>query len=378
MNLKAFNIFGLNSFIFTSIFLIFIVSLPNFGFLRVYLICIHFMIFYFFIIYRYKKIYNKSIIIIAALIAYIFIQNIFIQDSIFTIFQAVVMTGFLFLASQIALLEADDFVKKERYKILSKILLVLLPFFFISFGDWSDFRKPGIFMNPNITSHLSLMLLPFILLGLDKKIYKILAITIVLALTIITASRSALLALVLSLLAYFLVIKFPKINFLTLTLTMLLAIVISIYAVETAIWIFSNISYLLGGSSSRLLYTGYNGRDVLLEYAINRFETQPILGLGFDATKFNLDGHILGTHNGLIEILLKFGIIGTVIFIIFCLNLIWMASKNNNKFKPVAIMSLCAIFSLSTNSSTFFVLNYLFIYVIILVFVGYRIKNEYV
>jgi len=376
MTLKASSIFGLNSFILTSIILVFVISLPEFSFLRVYLIIIHFIIFYFFAICRYKKLGNKSIVIITTLVAYILIQNIFLQDSILTIFQALTMTVFLFFASQIGLLEADSFFYKEKYKKLSKALLFLLPFFFISFGSWSDFRKPGLFMNPNITSHLSMMLLPFILLGLDRKRYKIIAIGLVLALITITASRSALMALVLSLLAYLVTIRFPKINFLSLTIIISSVISISIYAVEIAIWIFKNLSSITGASNSRLLYTGYNGRDILLEYAINRFETQPMLGLGFDSTKFNLDGNVLGTHNGLIEILLKFGIIGSIIFIIFCLNLIWMVSKHNAKFKPVAMMSLCAIFSLSTNSSTFFVLNYLFIYVVILVFVGYKLRYE--
>ncbi len=293
------------------------------------------------------------------------------------IVQSIALVLFLFFTSQIALAEGKSFYHKEQYKTLSKILLILLPFFLVSFTRWSDFRQPGLFMNPNITSHLAVMLLPFILLGLDRKKYKFLAVMLVALITVITASRSATLAFILSLLSYIFVTKFPRSNFFTLFLLLATVLGISIYSVEIADWVAGHVSGLASSSDSRLLDTGYNGRDVLMQLALERFQSQPIIGLGFDGVKFDRGGgRELGTHNGLIETLIKFGIIGTVIFALFCLSLIWMTSKHNPRFKAVTVMSLAAIFSLSTNSSTFFVLNYLFIYSVILVYLGYRAQDE--
>ncbi len=259
---------------------------------------------------------------------------------------------------------------------ISKTLLILLPLFLISFTRWSDVREPGLFQNPNITSHLSVMLLPLILLGLDKNRYKVLAIILVILVTLITASRSATLALFLSLFAYAFVTKFPKSHFITLFLLLGTILVFSFYSVDIATWVSSSFSSVTSASDSRLLNTGYNGRDVIMQLAMDRFKAQPIIGLGFDGVKFELEGHELGTHNGLIETLIKFGIIGTTIFTAFFLSLIWMTSKHNSVFKPATVMSLAAILSLSTNSSTFLLLNYLFIYSVLLVYLGYGVKSQ--
>ncbi|WP_351119075.1 O-antigen ligase family protein [Psychrobacter sp. SMN/5/1215-MNA-CIBAN-0208] len=378
MNIKSPNFISLNSFVLTSILVIFIVSFSALAPLRAPLIVIHFALFYFLVMYKHQiVIMNKSLIAIFSLVFFVVIQSIIFQGSMLIIVQSIALVLFLFFTSQIALAEGKSFYHKEQYKTLSKILLILLPFFLVSFTRWSDFRQPGLFMNPNITSHLAVMLLPFILLGLDRKKYKFLAVMLVALITVITASRSATLAFILSLLSYIFVTKFPRSNFFTLFLLLATVLGISIYSVEIADWVAGHVSGLASSSDSRLLDTGYNGRDVLMQLALERFQSQPIIGLGFDGVKFDRGGgRELGTHNGLIETLIKFGIIGTVIFALFCLSLIWMTSKHNPRFKAVTVMSLAAIFSLSTNSSTFFVLNYLFIYSVILVYLGYRAQDE--
>ncbi|AMN66921.1 O-antigen ligase family protein [Psychrobacter sp. P11G5] len=378
MNIKSPNFISLNSFVLTSILVIFIVSFSALAPLRAPLIVIHFALFYFLVMYKHQiVIMNKSLIAIFSLVFFVVIQSIIFQGSMLIIVQSIALVLFLFFTSQIALAEGKSFYHKEQYKTLSKILLILLPFFLVSFTRWSDFRQPGLFMNPNITSHLAVMLLPFILLGLDRKKYKFLAVMLVAVITVITASRSATLAFILSLLSYIFVTKFPRSNFFTLFLLLATVLGISIYSVEIADWVAGHVSGLASSSDSRLLDTGYNGRDVLMQLALERFQSQPIIGLGFDGVKFDRGGgRELGTHNGLIETLIKFGIIGTVIFALFCLSLIWMTSKHNPRFKAVTVMSLAAIFSLSTNSSTFFVLNYLFIYSVILVYLGYRAQDE--
>ena len=376
MNTRAPKLISLNSFLLSSILIIFIVSFSSMAPLRAPLIVVHFSLFYFLVMYKHKiVIMNKSLIIVFSLIIFVVIQSIIFQGSILTIVQSIALVLFLFFTSQIALAEGNSFYYNKQYKTLSKILLVLLPFFLISFTRWSDFRQPGLFMNPNITSHLSVMILPFILLGLDQKKYKILAVIIVILVTLITASRSATLAFSLGLLTYIFVTIFPKSDFFTLFILLASVLGISIYSVEIADWFAGNFSSIASSSDSRLLDTGYNGRDILMQLSLERFKSQPVLGLGFDGVKFNFAGHELGTHNGLIETLIKFGLVGSFIFTLFCLSLIWMTSKHNARFKAATIMSMASIFSLSTNSSTFFVLNYLFIYTVLLVYLGYRVRT---
>ncbi|WP_299188336.1 O-antigen ligase family protein [uncultured Psychrobacter sp.] len=379
MNIRAPNFISLNSFVLTSILVIFIVSFSSLASLRAPLVVVHFTLFYFLIMYKHQMlIMNKSLIFILSLVIFVVIQSIIFQGTLLIIVQSIALVLFLFFTSQIALAEGQSFYQKEQYKTLSKTLLISLPFFLVSFTSWSDFRQPGLFMNPNITSHLAMMLLPFILLGLDHRKYKILAVIIVALITVITASRSATLAFILSLLSYIFVTKFPRSSFFTLFILLATVLGISIYSVEIADWVAGNFSGLASSSDSRLLDTGYNGRDILMHLALERFESQPIIGLGFDGVKFDRGGgRELGTHNGLIETLLKFGVIGAFIFALFCLSLIWMTSKHNARFKAATIMSLAAIFSLSTNSSTFFVLNYLFIYSVLLVYIGYRVQNNF-
>lgn len=376
MSTRNINIFGFNSFVISSIFIVFIIGFPSLAFLRPILLPLHIIFFYLLILYRYKKVYtNVSIIILLLLILYIIVQSLVLQDDNLVIAQALTVTSLLFFCSQIALSERKSFYYQNKFKGLSKILLFTLPFFLISFTDWSATRQPGLFNNPNITGHLSVILLPFALLGLPGKRLKYISIFIVLLIVLSTASRSSLMALLLGLTTYLLVYKFQKLSFLALTSIIAIVVLISMYAVEIAVSIFNKFSSLLSGVDSRLLYLSYNGRDKIFDYALSRFETQPWFGLGFGGTKFDLDGHILGTHNGYIELLLKFGILGTTLFFLYSISLLWMTSKHNTKYKASTMMSLAAISSLSTNSSTFFVLNYLFIYCVMLVSIGYKVSS---
>lgn len=374
--MKAPTLISINAFVLSSILVIFIVSFSEFAFLRAPLIVVQFLLFYMLVLYKHKKVViNNSLIFVFLLIAYVLIQGLIFQSSFITLFQSGAMVAFLFFISQIALIEGKNFYYQQQYKTLAKTLLILLPFFLISFNQWSPFRQPGLFRNPNITSHLAVMILPFVLLGLSQRKYKYLAIVIVLAVLLVTASRSATLAFALSLLAYAVITRLPKTGFPGLFLLLGSILLASIYSVDIATWVSGRFTELVSSSDSRLLDTGYNARDVLLEISVNRFKEQPVLGVGFDGTKIILDGHELGTHNGLVETLLKLGLIGTSIFTAFFLYLVWMTSKHNSIFKPVTAMSFAAILSLSTNSSTFLVLNYLFIYSVLLAYLGYSVRN---
>ncbi|WP_366521875.1 O-antigen ligase family protein [uncultured Psychrobacter sp.] len=227
-------------------------------------------------------------------------------------------------------------------------------------------------MNPNTTGHISILLIPFILLGfINKKKFIILIWLISLFIITIVESRSTLLAWLLCLSSYLIVLKFPKINFVFTTILVCTSTLISVYAIDFAVWLLFDVLNLLGHYDTRFLYLEYNGRDVIWESALNRFYNEPYFGLGFGGSKFEIEGHTFDTHNGFLEILLRLGLIGTILFFIYSLNLSYMISKSNLNIKPILVVSLVAIMSLATNSATFFVFNYLFLYVNILIYVAF-------
>lgn len=375
---NANKVFGISIFLLTSILVILVISIPSLSFLRVPLILAHIILFYLTILVFKKNIkIGFGLNLMLALVFYILIQNIYLSEDIIVVVQSIVMPLLVIITAQIARLNANFFYENEQYKTLAKLLLCIFPFFLISINIWSESRLSGLFMNPNITAHMAVMLLPFILLGVNTKKLKFLAIIFAFIIVAVTASRSGLMALTLGLSGFFIVNFFKKLGFFSLILLIGGAVSVSLYAVDIAISMVSQL-HQYSASDSRLLYTGYNGRDILMDLAFERFKNQPWFGMGFDGAKFDLygDGSELGTHNGLMDLLLRMGIIGSILFFIYSLHLIYLTSKNNFKFKPIATMSLICIFSLSTNSSTFFVFNYLFLYTIILVYVGYEVSSK--
>ncbi|ELZ9146927.1 ligase [Acinetobacter baumannii] len=369
------KVFGIQAFIISSLIVIFIVSIPALAILRVPLLLAHISLFYFCVFLFRKRIHIERISFgVAVLLFYVLVQNLMLQEDWIVIAQAVTMVTLVFFTTQIAQSLGENFYESGQYKKLSKFLFFLLPFFCVSFMSWTESRQAGLFMNPNITGHLSVMLLPFILLGLRKKKFIVLAMVIALLVAIITASRSTLMALLLSCAGYVFVSMFPRIKFLIVFLLILTTTLVSMYAVDFAVWLLKDVLNLVDKYDSRFLYLGYNGRDILMEQALERFSHQPVLGLGFDGAKFEIDGHALGTHNGLLDLLLRLGYAGTALFAVFSIVIVKIASALKPPFKAVSIMALIAIFSLSTNSSTFFVFNYLFLYVLILICAGKKAR----
>ncbi len=369
--------FGITPFILSSILIILVISIPAFSILRVPLILAHILFFYLTIVLFVKKVkIDIGLSIMLALVFYVLVQNLYLSEDWIVVVQSIIMPLLIIMVMQISSLRRNYFHDTEEYRKLAKVLLFILPFFMISIDAWSETRLSGLFMNPNITAHMTVMLLPFILLGIKTKKIKLLAIAIAYLIILITASRSGLMALTLGLAGFFCISHYNKANFLFIVALVSGAMFISLFAVDIAVYLLSQLPQYQ--SDSRLLYTGYNGRDILMNLALERFKNQPWFGLGFDGAKFDIhgDGSELGTHNGLLDLLLRIGIIGSVLFFIYSLYLIYLVSKNNIIFKPAAAMSLICIFSLATNSSTFFVFNYLFLYAVMLAYLGYRELNE--
>ena len=208
------KIFGLSAFIISSLLVIFIVSIPSLAFLRVPLYLLHTFLFFILALFFKQKIYvGKVLLVIAVLLFYVLIQNLLLQEDWLVIGQSVIMVSLLFIVTQIAQYSATDFYQSNQYIKLSKFLFFLLPFFCVSFLSWTETRQAGLFMNPNITGHLSVMILPYILLGLKSKKAISLAMAIALIVALITASRSTLMALLLSCGGYIFIRLYPRVKF---------------------------------------------------------------------------------------------------------------------------------------------------------------------
>ncbi|QXA07978.1 O-antigen ligase family protein [Acinetobacter pittii] len=367
------KLFGITPFLLSSILIILVISIPALSFLRVPLILGQTFFFYIAVILFGTKLYvDFGSKILFAMLGYLLIQNMYLGEDAIVIIQSIIMNFVLFTITQFASKSSEYYYISGAYKDTSKILLFILPTFAISITAWSDTRLSGLFMNPNITAHMTVMILPFIFLGLKSFKTKALAFVIALIIIVITASRSGLMALFLALGSYIFINYFKKSNFFIITSLVVLTTVVSAFAVDIAVLLISN--YLQDSDfHSRLMYTGYNGRDILMEQALERFSHQRWFGLGFDGAKFDVgDGHELGAHNGLIELLLRLGVIGATIFGIFNLYLSFIISKQELPFKAASMMAFVSIFSLSTNSSTFYVFNYLYLYVVLLAYLGYK------
>ena len=77
MNRKAPKLISINSFLLSSILVIFIISFSSFAALRAPLIVVHFVLFYFLVVYKHKLlVMNKSLIIVFSLIVFVVIQSI--------------------------------------------------------------------------------------------------------------------------------------------------------------------------------------------------------------------------------------------------------------------------------------------------------------
>lgn len=371
--MKLGSLFDIKSFVYSSLLIILLISYLDFLDIRVLLVTSQIVFFSIALIVIKKKLYmNFGVLILIILFIYIIIQNIVLQTESLYVFQSILMILILIMITQFSALNSNSFLGTEQYIKLSKRLLLFYPLLAISFRTWSETSSPGLYNNPNITGHISIMIIPLILIGIfDKKKLVMTLWFFSLVIVIVTESRSTLMAWALCLATYLVVKKIPKINTFGIIILVILTTIFSAYAIDIAVWLLFNSLNLSGQYDTRFLYLEYNSRDIIWEYASNRFYNQPFFGLGFGGSKFDLDGEILDTHNGYLEILIRLGLIGTFIFLIFILNLCYMISKSKSYFKPALIVSLVAIMSLATNSSTFFVSNYLFLYVNIIIFSAY-------
>src|SRR5690606_27087510 len=107
-------------------------------------------------------------------IFYIIIQCLKLEQeiSLLLFIQALISAGLYYVFYHYNISVIQQLSKPIDYNKVSKLILLLLPLFLISFESWSPTRSAGIMGNPNITAHIFIMLLPFVLLiPQSRKVY---------------------------------------------------------------------------------------------------------------------------------------------------------------------------------------------------------------
>lgn len=357
--------YHLKYFIIYSLLVILVISSLELSILRVPMIVMHI-----FLITLFKEPIiklDKINFALYCLFLYVIIQSLVLGLELLDFGQSLTIIALHILFYNYIRNASYDNEIESQLASLSKILLIIIPFFLVTFRFWSDTRLAGVFSNPNITAHTAIMLFPIAVLRLTEKRF-LLLLGIILLIVILTVSRSALLALLLGIGIYILITKTKiKINFLFICFWTCIVLVLSWYIVDIAFYLYSYISGFYTSQDTRLLYMRYNGRDILFEMALERFHSSPFWGLGFQGAKFQIEDHTLGSHNGALDLLLRIGIFGSSLFIILFLNILRNISLVvSRKEKAAVLAGLTVLLSLATNSSVFLVFNYYFFYFLII------------
>jgi len=294
------------------------------------------------------------------IILYFIIQSYIIDSTILSLLQSILLPILYFLF--IMLISSFRSVSLTVLNKFIVFLLFLTPFFIISFDTGGHGRLYGLFRNANLTSYTSVLLLPIILLH-PKNTIKFLGWFIILVILFFMQSRGPALAIVLGFLVYlFVKKKIARLSFLHYLIILSIVILVSsniVYLFDT----YTPTTFADYENDYHLLNGGYNGRDILWDIFLNRWKRSPFFGVGFENDKVFLYGKDYGVHNSYIDILMKTGIIGSTIVLLFFMKILKNIVNTKNKiFLPSIICSLAIVLSLSTNTSLIFVFNYFFFY----------------
>lgn len=368
---------SLGLFLWLTIFFTFIFGIPGLEGLRVPLYLVILLIFGLGYAYKVKLTYINFLLILFA--AFPLLQFIVLQGELLSTIQAVIVIFSLFLIHNFA--RRQELQLNTLNTIAIFITVIMFTFHYNIIG-WNA-RSAGLFGNPNTTAYVAITLLPIVLMfSQSRKIQSICWLNVI-AIVIFTASRGALMALILGLIAYF-ITKLFKLRYLGLCAVSIGCLIFSFYAIDIANYIksygFSSQSF---GEDTRLLRVDSNSREDIYLIAYERFfssETEYI-GLGFDQAKFDIGAGIAehaGTHNSFLEILLRLGFIGLTFFSIYLFVLLRkIASIQNIRNRGLTAMHFVVILSLSTNASVFLVLNFYFFYLITIIEVGNSLDSKY-
>lgn len=355
-----------------------IIGVPGLEMLRLPLFLLFILIVGVKSVVKVKKINANLVLLIFAV--YPLIQFLVLQGKLLATIQATIMVVAMLLVGNFVMHQKID--KNDLETIAKYITFGMFAFYYNAVG-WNG-RSAGLFGNPNATAYMALTLLPLILMFSSSKKIKTIAVINVLCLIIYTASRGALMALLLGYIAYLIVKKF-KFGFLGIWTVALSCLFVSVYALDIAAYLvetFVQSEEVKAGT--RLLRVDSNGRGKITTMAYNRFFSSgtEFFGLGFDKAKFDIGDGIAahaGTHNSYLETLLKLGYIGvafSAFYLLFLTNRI--RGVKSVKYRSIIAMQLTVFLSLATNASVFMVVNYYFFYFIVLIEVAIlEDKKEY-
>ena len=353
-------------FLATSIITTLIYSLFTSPFLRIGLLCFTVLLYTPYVrgIKNIKSITSCGIILLIQIL-YLILQGQLLKLDLTEFIQPILISilyiYFIFQSSFITSNIRGEFNLEKLYTLVFIGLLLLL----INPVNWGgNERLAGLLTNPNATAHTAMFFFPFALLGAHNSKRKIFLILFLLVMMVLTGSRSGLLALLLS--ACFVLFFFrKKLSLLSSILLLVVAYFISLYAVDILLWFLDSFSF---HSSSRIFYSGYNGRDILFEIAQLKISESPLIGHGSAASKVELaTDNVLGVHNGFYELAVRFGYIGLTIKLILLLAMLYNISNiRRYDYKNIFIVMMIIFVSLSTNSSIYMSFNFYFFYIILL------------
>lgn len=205
-------------------------------------------------------------------------------------------------------------------------LLVIIPLSLQTFvlyiqSDILSFREGG-----NDALFAIIAYLPFVFVIKERKLFKIILISILLIIALISLKRSIILAAFLSTIVYTLLIvdkkKIIKYVFSVYTLVILAVVIYAYRFLEKLV-----LETILG-RFEKLSEDGGSGRDgiysTLLDVYLNSDATQFWLGHGYKATLI-YEGRL--AHNDFLNILFDFGIIGFSLYMSFILLLLYTSIK---------------------------------------------------
>lgn len=319
----------------------------------------------------YLKLTNANVLLLIFAV-YPLIQFYVLEGKLLPTVQAIVMIFSMFFVSNFI---TQQKVNEKQLNVIATVITFGMFAFYFNTVKWYA-RFSGVFSNPNTTAYMAITLLPLILMFSSSKKIKTIAVINVVALTVYTASRGALMALLLGLFTYY-IVKIAKFRFLGIWGVALSCLAVSVYALDIAAYFVETfIKSEEIRTGTRLLRMDSNSRGLITSMAYDRFFSSgtEMFGLGYDQAKFNIGeggAATAGTHNSYLETLIRLGYIG-VGFAAFYIVLLTdrMHRIKNVKYRSIIAMQLTIFLSLATNASVFMVLNFYFFYFIILIEIG--------
>jgi exopolysaccharide production protein ExoQ len=235
----------------------------------------------------------------------------------------------------------------------SFISIILYPYLAIDqFGDWQGLfhHKNILGINMSLFSILLIYKILFINKKMKNKIYEIVLLIIAISLLFKSNSGTALIVFIVINLIILLIILKNKINnlgYLKISIILFCSIIISSLAVFV-IKNLNNIFQLLGKDST------LTGRDYIWEIAIEGIKNKLFFGHGIRSFWYNYNleqnsfllpwGQVIWhSHNGLLELIIQFGLIGASIFLVsYTMN--FFAIKQKIKTKKAIYIRLTSIY----------------------------------